>query len=666
MIKTVSLLLMLITNVAMATPTPDSYSAATGQGIYGGRFGSGIQGAPTLTFTNAAGQDPVMAGIVFPRGAVTGDIKASDPGLYVTIKRTWNDGSIKHAVVSGVATADQEVTFTRGAHTGTALTHADIQAAGPTAVVDLGVYGSVSLADLIVSAPHRTWISTPGMVESHYRADVAGTSLMVWFHVRHWSDGSTWVRSVVENPVMIRTDALDYTYDATVTIDGVQAESLTGHVHYRNTAWTADRWIGATQHDVVVRHDTAQIQATDLTPPYGMASAIDEAALDVLPVSHTVGGTLLYTTSMGAGGFQKQIGLLPNWEAQYLVSGDDRAWRSVRAHVNAILTYPVIWRNADHEILKPTDNPLGNYGSTGAHGGTGNLGPAEANWETAHHPSVGYLCYLLTGDHLALDAMTGQCATLYQQLSTSTGSSVNRISRSQTRGTAWFIRTVGQAAAIVPDDHINKQDLQAWLDGNAQYARDRSTDDPTAVDSQLGYPWTWSTYNPNAPLKVAPWMHNFWIAAMGHVSDLEPLADMTDFNRLRDWMYRGTVGILGDDAGYCFTLAGNYTLGVSDEIVPNFGQRDASQLYQSWDDVWLATHGPTPPGCDNTLGGTSGSNPSSAPTGYWGNLLPAIQYAVKHNAPGAAVAWDRLAAADNYADIANAGWSSTPVWGVKF
>lgn len=652
--------------MAMAIPVPDSYSADSGTAIRGGRYASAIQDGPTLTVTNGVGQVPVMAGVVFAKGSAQSDVIPSYAGLHLTVKRRWNDNSIKHGVVSGVAPAGTAVTFEHGAKSGQDLAHSDIQAAAPSAEVDLGAYGSVQLTGLLTTDPQRTWVASPGMVECHYMHQVLATDLLIWFHVRHWVDGSTWVRVVVENPPMIRSDGTDYLYDASVVVDGVAVESLTGYTHYRNTAWTADRWLGGTQHDVLVRQDTGQIQATDLVPTYGMAATIEESELATLPTSHQVGDTLLYSTSMGAGGFQKQIGLLPNWDAQYLVSGDDRAMRCVRAHTRAILTYPVVWRNGTGEILKPSDNPLGNYGATGPHGGSGNFGPSTANWEVAHHPSAGYLDYILTGDSLALDAMLGQCATLYQQPSTSAGSSVDRISKAQTRGTAWFIRTIGQAAAIVPDDHANKSDLQAWLDSNAQYARDRSTDDPNAIDSAIGYPWTWSTYNPNAPLKVAPWMHHFWVAAMGHVSDLEPLADMTDFNRLRDWMYRGAVGILGDSSGYCFTLAGNYTLGISDEIVANFAQRTASQLYQSWDDAWMATHGPTPPECDNTLGGTSGSNPSSAPTGYWGNLLPAIQYAVKHKASGANQAWGRLTGASNYSAIASAGWNATPVWGVKF
>jgi hypothetical protein len=52
------------------------------------------------------------------------------------------------------------------------------------------------------------------------------------------------------------------------------------------------------------------------------------------------------------------------------------------------------------------------------------------------------------------------------------------------------------------------------------------------------------------------------------------------------------------------------------------------------------------------------------PNGYWGNLMPAIAYAVDHGAPGASAAWARLTGASNWSVLASAGFDDIPIWGI--
>ena len=69
------------------------------------------------------------------------------------------------------------------------------------------------------------------------------------------------------------------------------------------------------------------------------------------------------------------------------------------------------------------------------------------------------------------------------------------------------------------------------------------------------------------------------------------------------------------------------------------------------------------PGCTNTLAdGDAGVG--GAASGYWGNLLPAISYAVDHGAPGAPAAWGRLIGASNWVVLRSSGFGNTPIWGV--
>jgi hypothetical protein len=48
---------------------------------------------------------------------------------------------------------------------------------------------------------------------------------------------------------------------------------------------------------------------------------------------------------------------------------------------------------------------------------------------------------------------------------------------------------------------------------------------------------------------------------------------------------------------------------------------------------------------------------------YWGNMLPAIAYAVHHNVPGAQAAYNRMISAPNWSDF-TADFINAPVWSV--
>src|SRR5262249_26509325 len=144
---------------------------------------------------------------------------------------------------------------------------------------------------------------------------------------------------------------------------------------------------------------------------------------------------------------------------------------------------------------------------------------------------------------------------------------------------------------------------------------------------------------------LAPWQQHFMAQSYGHVSDLEPFADMTTWNSVRDHLYTSIVGILGTGGtnSYCYTEASAYTV-----VVAADNNNDPTTWFDSWGMVYQSTFGAPNTNCGAVLNGTSGGHPTAAATGYWGNLLPAIAYAVDHGATGASTAWNRLTAASNW------------------
>src|SRR6185503_6574749 len=95
----------------------------------------------TIVYAFAKGTLPAATALAVEQGTAQ-----------IVVKRQWNDGSIKHVVVSGhvsipAAGGTQAIQISAGTPTGgTALTSADIVSAAPTASVQCGAIGTVTLS----------------------------------------------------------------------------------------------------------------------------------------------------------------------------------------------------------------------------------------------------------------------------------------------------------------------------------------------------------------------------------------------------------------------------------------------------------------------------------------------------------------------------------------
>lgn len=622
--------------------------------------------------SSQTGTVPFTVGLGFKRGDTTAPTLDLADYQCVT-KRAWNDGSVKHAICSGqyVSTAGTPTTVNVYAGgtppSGTALTAADIATANPSASVQLGTLGTVDLSDLLGS-PVRTWISGPEMVEAHYQGSVAGQpNLVVRFYVRLYANGRVWVRAAVDNSPFLAIGGSVQTYTPTVTVGGSAVLGPGGAelAHYDHTRWCAEGWVGA-DPQVSYAADTGYLLASGLVPNYRWHSP-SPAALDALTQTYVPLARGGWTANMAATGFQAQIGLLPLWDALYLTSGGDaRAYAAVIANAKHLYSYPVVWRDdTTSGPIALSDWPT--WTLLGADGG-GTNGAARGGlaWELAHHGSGGYLAYLLTGDYYYLELMLDQAAMGYLCIHSAAGSGSSRqiqgppTVQTQTRGIAWTARTAGQVAAIGPLENSAVGDLRAWVGFHAtNWAAIKNSPGANAIGILHSREVSNSAYGPG---HIAAWQQDFWVSVMGYVSDLEPLADMSTWNAVRDYLYRIPVGRLGPNGpdSYCFTAAARY-----DEIVVAPGQTsDPRDYFDTWGAVWTSSYGDDNTTCGAALTGALSAAPESAATGYWGNLLPAIAYAVEDGAPGASAAWARLTGATNWSSVETSGFADTPIWGV--
>ncbi|MEO7762015.1 MAG: hypothetical protein ABIS68_08915 [Casimicrobiaceae bacterium] len=612
---------------------------------------------------------PFTIGLGFKKGDIPGTPALDIPDQQVVAMRRWNDGSVKHAIASGHVSLSAGVPKTITAYnaasgSGTNLSAASIQAANPQASIAFGAYGTVNLTSLLAS-PFRTFISGPEMVEAHYRGQVGSDpTLVAWFHVRLYKNGKVWIRAIGENGYLDVATA-DKNYVPVVSVGGssIWNNGNATLLHYAHTRWAQEGWVGG-DPQIVPTIDTTYLKSSRLVPNYtGPAPAA--ATLDGLYQNYAPNQNGNWSASMPDPGYQAQIGLLPRWDALFVSSGADlRAYKSVIANAKALNSYPIEWNDSVTKLpTKPSDRP--NWSLDGPDGGGSSSRTAGAlTWDTAHHGSGGYLAYLVTGDYYFLETMENQLATAYlmagpvdysiQPSGSNLGTS--RYFNGQTRGYAWTLRTLSQYAAIAPSTSGLNADYSTLLANNIAHLK-AAKDTISPAGTGYVYEYDASLYGIGI---VAPWQQHFMIQALGMGSNLEPLSTMAPYIDLRDYLYRAAVGILGDGSGYCFTEASVYNLksndGNSNSNIPN-------NWYKTWAQVYAATF-PSPPPCANTLSGSSGSAPGIAAQGYWGNLMPAIAYAVDHAATGAAGAWARLTGASNWNVVLQSGFDSTPTWGI--
>ena len=622
---------------------------------------------------------PYTIGYAFQKGAFPlGTSPVVDQGTaQIVVKRSWNDGSVKHVVISGHVTIANaggsqaiQITGTTPGIPVIGLTSNDIVNAAPAASVQCGAIGTVTLTSLLAAPPFRTWVSGVEMVECHYRAAVgADATLVVWFHVRLYRTGRMWIRAICENGYL-DVNTVDKIYAPTVTINGatIYNNGGAGLTHYANTRWDAEGWIGG-DPQITPKHNSAQLIATKLVPNYWKRNP-SQAALNGLTQVYAPMNHGQWTLTQGDTGFQEEIGLLPVWDALYCTSSDPRAYRAVTAAARALGTYAIVWRDsADKLPVRPSARPTGTVDSQG--GGSNGTSAGATIWDMAHHGSAGYLAYLVTGDYYYLETMQHQAAVCYLCNSTLLGSGTSRILEGQSRAMAWSLRTVGQLAAIGPSSTGTDagtasvtSDYAALLANNMAYW---NTQRQLPGQNPLGILYSNELASGGYGLGVAsPWQQNFAVQTLGHLSDIEPLADMSALNAVRDYYYNWPVGLLGGGgaANFCFTYASTYTVTIASAqtngtISPPF--------FTSWGAVFQATMGTgNPASCGTVLQGGSGSDPLNASSGYWGNLMPAIAHAVDHGAPGATAAFARLTGASNWNAVETCvpSFDDLPIWGI--
>lgn len=594
--------------------------------------------------------------------------------LQVDAKAFHPDGSVRHAIISGIAPsiaakqARQMALIPASATTGASITTAQLLSSGFTASVSATIGGqryTVSADELIKAGRATTWLAGPTANEWHVSAPLTTAGgiqhphLTARFAVR-WFDSVKKARVDVtlENAWAYEASPSNFTYDAEVLVNGKSVYAKPALTHFHHARWRKVFWMGADAADSLhVKHDVAYLLATGALPNYDRSVVIKEATLASLKSGFT--GTKIEPMGVGSAnpympstGGRDELGLLPAWSAMYVLSMDSRAKDVTLANGDLAGSWSIHYRD------KQTDRPISvvNYPYMTILGRPGDtLNPATKKYEsfpacattagcvtpnmhdTSHQASFAYMPYLVSGDYYYLEEL--QFWAMYNVLSYNPGyrqAAKGLLQSNQVRGQAWALRTLAEAAYITPDDDMLKSHFKGFMDNNLAWYNATYTDNTQA--NALGVLLNGSAVVYNNGTGIAPWQDDFFTAAVGYAADL----GFTEAKRLLTWKAKFPVKRMTED-GLCWINGAIYSLNIrASSTAPVF--TEMKQAGEATQDPALRALS-----CGSTemasflklkVGEMTGY--SSSNKGYPSNMQPALAYAAQVSGSAGKAAWTKF------------------------
>lgn len=714
----------------------------------------------TLTSSSTRSAAPFAIGHAFKQGDVPAgsQLVADFTDFQVTPKNVWGDGSLKFAIVAGrvgvSAGVPLAVAMSIGTPAaGTVLNTASLKATGIVASVSAGVFGSTAWATTDWDAPFMTLVFGPRMSSWTYRKAI-GTDphLVAWLEVRLWAGGEVEVLPWVENGYLLVANPSNKAETYTFSLGGAQRFSasldILNHTRTPLVSGTAFAyWLGADPL-IIPSHNSAYLQSTKVSPKYSAVAS--ESILASLPSSYLPFQQGNYSPSMGMPGYHPSIGILPQWDVAYITSSDPRAYAAVVANGYSAGRFGIHFRDeTTNRPIKFSSYPkLVCDSSSGViHTGLSSTnfttptatGTTPPGWTDTHSPSVGFVPYLVTGRFYFAEQMQFAATTNYLlngdlNRQDSAGIFLSSSGSNTTRGVAWAIRTLAQAAALTPDTDPLQVELVNSTSSNIDWNHTRYVATPNnpqgfvqpysdytapaffplttvagastivlpsgyvyltdgyyngyelLVGAESRFITTWVGSTRTATLATpfstsqsvasaqmrnenvyveATWMQDFYTAAFGYAIDLAPpVSSMikTKLSAFFAWKAQSIVGRFGGTAvtDYLYQDAGIYTIAVAPSNTADW-VTGAGPWYSNWGQIYKDTLGVNNPGTDTSL--LRGGNYPDA-SSYWGNLQPALAYAVQQGVVGASAARTRMLSASNFSSLSSA-LSSAPEWAIE-
>ncbi|WP_169167515.1 hypothetical protein [Acidovorax sp. SRB_24] len=361
---------------------------------------------------------------------------------------------------------------------------------------------------------------------------------------------------IIENNWTFKANPKNVTYEMAFKVNGATVHQQPIFTHYHHARWQKMLWTGV-EPKVQLRHNMRYFLDSRAVWNYDLSIRVSEATLAAEATNlarartqqATLGpmGNAFLEPSFGSTGGRPEIGPLPRWTALYLISQDERARASMMAVADAAAAVPIHFRDEN------TDSPINTVANpnVSTHFNSNNLpdstDPTIWGPDTAHQASYVYVPYLLTGDNFYLDeAMFWASWNVFSMPASYREFGKSLINRQQVRGSAWALRSIGEAYRIVPDNHSMKSYFKTVLDNNLAWYKQNY------VVNHLGSPMGAIQHEVG---QTPPWQNDF----VGTVMALLAENNEPNAKDVHDWFSQFNVGRFMNDAnGFCAAHAPGY------------------------------------------------------------------------------------------------------------
>lgn len=422
-------------------------------------------------------------------------------------------------------------------------------------------------------AKRDLWISGPLGQERRYVVD-ATRSLQLAFDVFLPRNGPSRVDVIFRNDwADVRADDV-VNYDVEIALGPETVFTARNVQQHPYTTWHRLIWSDGSE-PLRVAPNVADLASAGAIPNYDTRFDASESRAELSEMVRQLRreplspGTL--TQYMPTSGGRWDIGPLPTWAVLHLLDGDALTSRVLFANADAsgsipwhirerktgsALTldrYPRLWldsRGADYAPLAQAFDPGG------------------AGWtiDTAHQPSLTYLPYVLTGLRYYQDELAQQAA--YDLLSADPdyrGGAAGLLmgddgqSWEQVRAVAWSLRTIANAAYVLPHGDPMQGYFDAKLKGIlAHMARMLVVERKQEAAGELEG-WFPGVYRPENA--AAPWQQGYLAIVLGWINDM----GYPDAGRTLGWMSNFLTGLFtSEDRGFEPQFGTTYVLAVRD------------------------------------------------------------------------------------------------------
>jgi hypothetical protein len=516
--------------------------------------------------------DPGWAsfGIAVPRGVLPAGsaLRVGALRTQTDVKTTWDDGSVRFAVVSTNVPASEDYPVTVGRPE--AGTFTPIR---PDATVEFAING----ARWVARAPAAfsdEWLSGPLVSEG--RAIVAPMQgatphplLRVIFDVRSFVGGGHRLDVTVENVLDVAAaDAVKY--DVAVRVGGRLVFEKGGVEHKYLARWRRVFPVDLTEAAVVP--DFSVFVAAQALPPY--MAALDAPARSTAGQQFDILGTGDLMVPMNAHGGRPEIAPYPDWTAQYIVHrrADQRDY--MLRHGEAAASWGIHIKEPDGVGLVSLDDHPRYWLDYRAQGdgrpqsvaATGGLRGMAVAGDIAHQPSLAFVPYLVTGDRFYLDEMkfwANYCLIGSQPDDYARNEAQGLLIANEVRGIGWGLRNLADAAAFLPDDDPYRRYFAQKLRNNLEWLDHYARTHETPLNTVFGGHRRWAEDGGRPPyVFIALWEHVYVAWAVDRAMQL----GFSPGAAFRDRVARFQLRLFTSDAeGFDRAFAASYVLAVAEK-----------------------------------------------------------------------------------------------------